>query len=83
MKRWPTRWDSELRRDPEIVAGLERRFAARGWKNMSPNNLKQADVIAGAVVLPNANGSAPGQWISGKYEGEEKSSCCCPALRMR
>ena len=62
----------ELRRDPEIVAGLERRFAARGWKNMSANNLKQADVIAGAVVLPNANGSAPGQWISGRYEGEEK-----------
>jgi nicotinamide-nucleotide amidase len=62
----------DLRRDPEIVTGLERRFAARGWKNMSPNNLKQADVIAGAIVLPNANGSAPGQWISGKYEGEEK-----------
>ena len=60
-----------MRRDPEIVAALEGRFAARGW-NMSPNNLKQADVIAGAVVLPNANGSAPGQWISGKYEGEEK-----------
>jgi len=60
-----------LRRDPELVAGLERRFASRGWK-MSPNNLKQADVITGAVVLPNANGSAPGQWISGKYEAEEK-----------
>ncbi len=23
-------------------------------------------------MLPNANGSAPGQWISGKYEGQEK-----------
>jgi nicotinamide-nucleotide amidase len=61
----------EMRRDAEIVASLERRFAARGWK-MSANNLKQADVIAGAVILPNANGSAPGQWISGKYEGKEK-----------
>jgi nicotinamide-nucleotide amidase len=61
----------KLRRDAEIVASLENRFASRGWK-MSPNNLKQADVIAGAVVLPNATGSAPGQWISGKYEGEEK-----------
>ncbi len=61
----------KLHREPEIVAGLERRFASRGMK-MSPNNLKQADVIAGAVVLPNANGSAPGQWISGKYEGQEK-----------
>jgi nicotinamide-nucleotide amidase len=61
----------ELRRDPELIAGLERRFAGRKMK-MSPNNAKQADVIAGAVVLPNANGSAPGQWISGKYEEREK-----------
>ena len=61
----------ELRRDPEIIASLEQRFASRGMK-MSPNNLKQADVITGATVLPNANGSAPGQWISGKYEGQEK-----------
>ena len=61
----------ELRRDPEIVAALEQRFAARNWK-MPANNLKQADVISGAVVLPNPNGSAPGQWISGKYEGNEK-----------
>jgi len=61
----------QLNRDPEIVTGLERRFASRGMK-MSPNNLKQADVINGALVLPNANGSAPGQWISGKYEGLEK-----------
>ncbi len=61
----------QLNRDPDLIVGLERRFASRGMK-MSPNNLKQADVIAGAVVLPNANGSAPGQWISGKYEGQEK-----------
>ena len=39
---------------------------------MTDNNLKQADVIAGATVLPNGNGSAPGQWISGKYEGKER-----------
>lgn len=58
----------ELQRNAEMVAGLERRFAERGWK-MSPNNAKQGDVISGAVVLPNANGTAPGQWISGKYEG--------------
>ena len=61
----------ELHRDPEIVAALEKRFASRGWK-MSPNNAKQGDVITGAVVLPNPNGTAPGQWISGKYEGQEK-----------
>jgi len=61
----------ELRRDPEVVAWLEQRFASRGWK-MAANNLKQADVITGGVVLPNVNGSAPGQWISGKYEGQER-----------
>ncbi|HTR67411.1 MAG TPA: competence/damage-inducible protein A [Terriglobales bacterium] len=61
----------ELRRDPEVLSGLKKRFAARGMK-MSPNNAKQADVIAGATVLPNANGSAAGQWISGKYEGRDK-----------
>ncbi len=60
-----------LRRDPAIVAWLEERFAAHGWK-MAPNNLKQADVIAGGTVLPNANGSAPGMWISGKFDGHSK-----------
>jgi nicotinamide-nucleotide amidase len=39
---------------------------------MSPNNAKQADVISGATVLMNANGTAPGQWISGKSDGKEK-----------
>jgi len=61
----------ELRRDPEIVANIEQRFASRGWK-MPPNNVKQADVLAGAIVLMNANGTAPGQWVSGKYDGRDK-----------
>jgi nicotinamide-nucleotide amidase len=61
----------ELRRDPKIVSALEERFAARGWK-MSANNTKQADVIAGAIILPNPSGTAPGQWIAGKYDGCEK-----------
>jgi hypothetical protein len=38
----------QLRRDPEIVRAIERRFAEHGWK-MSPNNVKQGDVIAGAT----------------------------------
>lgn len=60
-----------LQRDPEILERLEQRFAARGWK-MSANNAKQADVIEGATVLPNPNGTAPGQWLSGKIEGRER-----------
>ena len=59
-----------LHRDPEILARLEQRFAERGWK-MSPNNSKQADVLDGAAVLPNPNGTAPGQWIAGQFDGRE------------
>ena len=61
----------QLRRDPAVVSAIERRFAEHGWK-MSANNVKQSDVIAGAAVLMNANGTAPGQWISGKSDGKEK-----------
>jgi nicotinamide-nucleotide amidase len=61
----------QLHRDPEILKKLEQRFAARGYQ-MTPNNAQQADTITGAVILPNPNGSAPGQWISGKYEGRER-----------
>jgi len=59
-----------LHREPQILAGLEQRFAERGWK-MSSNNMKQADVIEGAIVLPNPNGTAPGQWLSGQFDGRE------------
>jgi len=60
-----------MRRDAKVLAALEKKFADRGW-NMAANNRKQADVIAGATVLPNANGTAPGQWVAGKYDGREK-----------
>jgi nicotinamide-nucleotide amidase len=59
-----------LRRDPEILTRLEQRFAERGWK-MSSNNAKQADVLDGAAVLPNPNGTAPGQWLSGNFDGRD------------
>lgn len=60
-----------LQRDDELLAKLEKRFADRGWK-MTPNNAKQADVITGATVLPNPNGTASGQWLSGQFEGRER-----------
>src|SRR5205085_8328262 len=60
-----------LERDAEMVKALKQRFAKRGFK-FTENNAKQADVIAGATVLSNANGTAPGQWITGSYEGNEK-----------
>jgi len=60
-----------LHRDEELLEKLAQRFAARGYK-MTPNNAQQADVIEGAIVLPNPNGSAPGQWISGQFDGRER-----------
>jgi nicotinamide-nucleotide amidase len=61
----------KLQRDPELIAKLEERFAKRGYK-MSPNNAKQADVLTSGAVLTNRLGSAPGQWIAGKYDSQER-----------
>jgi nicotinamide-nucleotide amidase len=51
-----------LQQDPDVLEGLRQRFAARNMA-MPPNNMRQADVLAGAELLPNANGSAPGQYL--------------------
>jgi nicotinamide-nucleotide amidase len=48
--------------DPAILAALEARFAKRGIA-MPPINRRQAQVPAGASVLDNPAGSAPGLWI--------------------
>jgi nicotinamide-nucleotide amidase len=60
-----------LRRDATQVAALHARAAT--WRiTMPENNLKQADVIETATVLPNSNGSAPGQWLDTIYSGYRK-----------
>jgi nicotinamide-nucleotide amidase len=48
-----------LVRDEELLGRLRERFRRRGYE-MPKVNEKQADVIEGAVVLPNRRGSAPG-----------------------
>ena len=58
-------------RDEAALKALKARFAERKFV-MTPNNYKQADVITGAVLLPNPRGSAPGQWLAGKYEEHDK-----------
>ena len=47
----------------EICDGIEERFRRRQRK-MAEINKRQAYVVAGADVLPNTNGTAPGQWIA-------------------
>jgi len=54
--------DLDLLTDAATVLSLQARFKARRME-MPPNNLKQAQVLDGAEILPNLNGSAPGQWL--------------------
>ncbi len=60
-----------LRREATLVAALHAR-AASFRIPMPTNNLKQADVLEGATVLPNPNGSAPGQWLDTRFSGYRK-----------
>ena len=59
----------KLIRDADLIANLYARAAARRV-TMTRNNEKQADTVEGALILENAGGSAPGQWLDivvGKY----------------
>jgi nicotinamide-nucleotide amidase len=60
-----------LERDNAVIADLYKRFAARRIP-MPPNNAKQADILAGATLLPNSTGSAPGQWLETTFEGQAR-----------
>lgn len=51
-----------VRRNGDLLAALYKRFAERRM-SMPPNNVKQADMIDGADILANPNGTAPGQWL--------------------
>jgi nicotinamide-nucleotide amidase len=60
-----------LSRSPEILTAMYKRFAERRV-SMPENNAKQADVLDGADVLQNNNGSAPGQWLDTVVDGHRK-----------
>ncbi|HEY5767251.1 MAG TPA: nicotinamide-nucleotide amidohydrolase family protein [Candidatus Udaeobacter sp.] len=52
----------ELYQDPQLLTWLQQRLQARGIKWTS-GIARQADVLAGARVLPNENGSASGFYL--------------------
>ena len=60
-----------LKRNPDLVADLYKRFASRRV-TMPDNNMRQADVILGAEIIPNPNGTAPGQFIEGAQDGSPR-----------
>ena len=57
--------------DPDTIAWLYKRFAERKIA-MPPSNAKQADILDGAQLLRNSNGTAPGQFLRTAYEGKPR-----------
>ena len=54
----------QMSEDVAITERMRARFAARGYKGPMPEiNRRQAMVPAGAVVIENSRGSAPGLWL--------------------
>ena len=54
-----------LAEDATVLAAIRKRFEHRGLQ-MPDGNRRQAAVPAGAFVLPNPNGTAPGLWIDAR-----------------
>ncbi|HEX8245304.1 MAG TPA: competence/damage-inducible protein A [Longimicrobium sp.] len=69
----------ELVLDEASLAHIEERFRARGF-DMPPNNRKQALFPAGATVIPNPNGTAPGFVVSIARGGRERWVACFPGV---
>jgi len=67
----------ELKRDHTLVTEMYKRFAERRLK-MPENNAQQADVLQGAVMLPNPKGTAPGQWLETKYDDKPRIVALLP-----
>ncbi|MEO6910130.1 MAG: competence/damage-inducible protein A [Edaphobacter sp.] len=59
-----------LHRDSALLTAMYKRFASRQMV-MPPNNAKQADVLDGATILENKNGSAPGQLLDTTVPGPD------------
>jgi nicotinamide-nucleotide amidase len=66
-----------IKRNPDLIAQLYARFAARRL-TITRNNEKQADVLDGAVILENPRGSAPGQWLDTVYADHRKLIAMLP-----
>jgi nicotinamide-nucleotide amidase len=64
--------------EPSLQFMIER-FAARGME-MPPNNRKQALFPAGAEVVPNPNGTAPGFICPVEVDGRTRHIACFPGV---
>jgi nicotinamide-nucleotide amidase len=60
----------KLHHDPGILRAIEERAARRGFR-LTDRVARQADVLEGAVVLPNEHGSAPGLHLAANAETKQ------------
>ncbi|MFZ4516247.1 MAG: competence/damage-inducible protein A [Acidimicrobiia bacterium] len=73
-------FDVALVRHDDLVADITEKFRARG-REMAENNLRQADLPAGARAIPNALGTAPGVIAAGVLDaGDEKVIYAVPGV---
>ena len=66
-----------MTRDQAVVEQLKQRFAKRGIE-IREINYKQGDILSGAVLLPNSNGTAPGQWLETQFDGHRRIAVLLP-----
>jgi nicotinamide-nucleotide amidase len=69
----------ELRLDEASLAAIAERFRARGIE-MPRNNERQALFPAGATIIPNPNGTAPGFIVPLQRQGGERWIACFPGV---
>jgi competence/damage-inducible protein CinA-like protein len=69
----------DLVRDPEIEDRIRSMFGSRG-RFMPDNNLRQADVPVGAMVIPQMPGTAPGLICPVTVDGEDKLVYAVPGV---
>ena len=69
----------ELQHDEQIADVIREMFASRG-RRMADNNLRQAQVPAGATIIPQTRGTAPGLICPVQVGGVEKVIYAVPGV---
>ncbi len=60
-----------MHRNEQVVEQLRERFSRRGIQ-IRDINYKQGDILDDATMLPNSNGTAPGQWLDTNFDGHRR-----------
>lgn len=68
-----------IRFDPEVADRIRQMFRAIG-REMPENNLRQANFPAGAVILPNPLGTAPGYRVDVEWKGRRRHVVVMPGV---